>query len=451
MNTTFVQILVLLSGALIGYFLTRLTGRNSRKLIEQQHLQQLEQTKEYLVQGREEAEERLKQALAERELLRQEKDDYRQQVTQSHSELVHLRERMKEQQGELEKLQDKFSIQFENLANKILEQKTEKFTLLNKENISRILDPLQEKIRQFEEKVEKNASDFTRRNAELDKQLQLLNQQNIKISEEATNLTRALKGDHQKQGSWGEIILERVLERSGLHKDQEYFVQHSFTSEEGRKLRPDVIISLPGNRKLIIDSKVSLNAYDRYCGEEDKEVQAVCLKEHLRAIRDRVNELSKKDYQLIYEVESPDFVLLFVPIEAAFAVASREYPALYSEAFEKNIIIVTPTTLLAVLRTIDSMWQSEKQKQNAIEIATQAGRLYDSFTGLTEELLKVGRQMTALQNSYDGAMKKLTGKGNLATRVEKLKKLGAKASKEIDGRLLQEKEEEQDKEVIQLK
>ena len=173
--------------------------------------------------------------------------------------------------------------------------------------------------------------------------------------------------------------------------------------------------------------------------------------EHLRAIRDRVNELSKKDYQLIYEVESPDFVLLFVPIEAAFAVASREYPALYSEAFEKNIIIVTPTTLLAVLRTIDSMWQSEKQKQNAIEIATQAGRLYDSFTGLTEELLKVGRQMTALQNSYDGAMKKLTGKGNLATRVEKLKKLGAKASKEIDGRLLQEKEEEQDKEVIQLK
>ena len=252
MNTTFVQILVLLSGALIGYFLTRLTGRNSRKLIEQQHLQQLEQTKEYLVQGREEAEERLKQALAERELLRQEKDDYRQQVTQSHSELVHLRERMKEQQGELEKLQDKFSIQFENLANKILEQKTEKFTLLNKENISRILDPLQEKIRQFEEKVEKNASDFTRRNAELDKQLQLLNQQNIKISEEATNLTRALKGDHQKQGSWGEIILERVLERSGLHKDQEYFVQHSFTSEEGRKLRPDVIISLPGNRNLII-------------------------------------------------------------------------------------------------------------------------------------------------------------------------------------------------------
>ena len=244
------------------------------------------------------------------------------------------------------------------------------------------------------------------------------------------------------QGNWGEMILERVLEKSGLTKGNEYDVQQSYTTAEGKRVIPDVVINLPGNKKMIVDSKVSLNAYERYVNAEDITEQAVHLKDHLLALKQRVQELSRKNYQKLHQEASPDFVLLFIPIEAAFAVASNENPNLYNEAFEQNIILVTPTTLLAVLRTIESMWQNEKQKQNAIEIANQAGALYDSFTNLTIELEKVGRQIGTVQNSYDGAMKKLTGKGNLIRKVERLKKLGAKASKQIDPKLIRESNSE---------
>ena len=301
---------------------------------------------------------------------------------------------------------------------------------------------MQEKIKVFEEKVDRNSENSLKRHAELGKQLQFLNEQNLKISEEATNLTKALKGDTKMQGNWGEMILESVLERSGLQKDAEYFVQQSFHTSEGKRVMPDVVIKLPGEKRMIIDAKVSLNAYERYIneGEENKSAH---LKSHLIAIKNRVDELSKKNYHQLYQMESPDFVLLFIPIEAAFALASNEYPQLYSDAFDKNIIIVTPTTLLAVLKTIDSMWQNEKQKQNAIIIATQAGALYDSFTNLTNELLKIGRQIGTVQGSYDNAMKKLTGKGNLIRSVEKLKKLGAKASKQIDQQLISHTQEDE--------
>jgi DNA recombination protein RmuC len=256
------------------------------------------------------------------------------------------------------------------------------------------------------------------------------------MSKETTNLTKALKGDTKMQGNWGELVLERVLERSGLQKDSEYFIQQSFTTEEGKRVLPDVVISLPGDKKMIVDSKVSLVAYERYINEVDESERATHLKNHLLSVRKRVSELGDKNYHQLYEMESPDFVLLFIPIESAFAIASMEYPALYSDAFEKNIIIVTPTTLLAVLKTIDSMWQNEKQKANAIEIATQAGRLYDSFVNLTEELIKVGNQLGTVQKSYESAMLKLTGKGNLIKRVENLKTLGAKASKQQNENLL---------------
>ena len=400
--------------------------------IQQQVLQLKEQSRE----TKEAVEKQFLDACKERETIREEKDLLRNQLTEKCSEYKNLEEKLKEQKSELEKLQEKFTKEFENLANKILEQKSEKFTTLNKENIQNILSPLQEKIKHFEEKVEKNSNDFIERHAQLGQQLQYLKDQNTKISEEATNLTKALKGDTQKQGNWGEMILESVLERSGLRKDHEYFTQQSFTSEEGKRVRPDVIIHLPGNKKMIVDSKVSLNSYERYCSEESEQEKEQHLKQHLAAVRSHVETLSGKNYHQLYHMESPDFVLLFIPIEAAFALASHKNPALYSEAFEKNIIIVTPTTLLAVLRTIDSMWQNEKQKQNAIDIATQAGALYDAFTNLTDELLKVGRQLGTVQNTYEGAMKKLTGKGNLLRRVEKLKKLGAKASKQLDQKLL---------------
>ena len=238
------------------------------------------------------------------------------------------------------------------------------------------------------------------------------------------------------------------LERSGLQKDSEYFVQQSFNTEEGKRVMPDVVIHLPGDKKMVVDSKVSLNSYERFVNEVDEDDKKIHLKNHLISVRNRVTELSNKNYHALYQMESPDFVLLFIPIESAFAIASNEYPSLYNDAFEKNIIIVTPTTLLAVLKTIDSMWQNEKQKQNAIQIATQAGALYDSFTNLTDELLKIGRQIGTVQNSYEGAMKKLTGKGNLIRRVEKLKKLGAKASKQLDQKLINRAEIDEDEDEV---
>lgn len=379
----------------------------------------------------------------EREEIRREKDFLNTELTRRNAEFENLEQRNKEQKAEVEQLQEKFEKEFENLANKILEQKSEKFTLQNKENIQNILNPLQEKILHFEKRIEEGNKESIDRHAMLRQQIIGLKELNEQMSKEATNLTKALKGDTKTQGNWGEMILERVLERSGLQKGSEYSVQQSFTNADGKRVLPDVVINLPGDKKMIVDSKVSLNAYERYSNETDEQDRKQHLKNHLTAIRNRVSELGNKNYHQLYEMESPDFVLLFIPIETAFAVASNEYPGLYSEAFDKNIIIVTPTTLLAVLKTIDSMWQNEKQKQNAIAIATQAGALYDSFTALTEELTKIGRQLGTVQNSYEGAMKKLTGKGNLLRRVEKLKKLGAKANKQIDPKMLSAIDEEE--------
>jgi DNA recombination protein RmuC len=373
---------------------------------------------------------------SDREDIRKEKELLNSELTRTQTEFQNLFEKNQEQKAEVEKLQEKFTKEFENLANKILDEKSSKFTIQNKENIDAILKPLQDKIQNFEKRVEETNKEDISRTADLRREIIGLKDLNEQMSKETTNLTKALKGDTKMQGNWGEMILERVLERSGLKKDSEYFVQQSFTNDDGRRVMPDVIIHLPGDKKLVVDSKVSLVAYERYINETDDSDKPTHLKNHLISIRKRVSELGEKNYHQLYEMESPDFVLLFIPIESAFAIASMEYPALYSDAFEKNIIIVTPTTLLAVMKTIDSMWQNEKQKANAIEIATQAGRLYDSFVNLTDELVKVGNQIGTVQKSYESAMLKLTGKGNLIKRVENLKALGAKASKEQNEKLL---------------
>lgn len=429
----------------------RLEERNNQLSIQVDELKNqinsdLEKNKTFVSEIKNEKKQQIEKLETEKEIIRKEKDTLSLALTRRNSEFDNLEQKNLEQKAEVEKLQEKFTKEFENLANKILDQKSEKFTNLNKQNIENILDPLKEKIKTFEEKVNFSNSESVKRHAELGKHLQFLNEQNIRISEEANNLTKALKGDTKMQGNWGEMVLERVLERSGLQKDSEYFVQQSFNTDEGKRVMPDVIISLPGNKKMVVDSKVSLNAYERFINEIDDEEKPKHLKNHLLSVRNRINELSAKNYHSLYQMESPDFVLLFIPVESAFALASNEYPNLYNDAFDKNIIIVTPTTLLAVLKTIDSMWQNEKQKQNAIQIATQAGALYDAFTNLTDEFLKIGRQIGTVQNSYEGAMKKLTGKGNLIRRVEKLKKLGAKASKQIDQKLLQRAEIEEDEE-----
>lgn len=347
-----------------------------------------------------------------------------------------------EQKQEVEKLQEKFTKEFENLANKILDEKSTKFTEQNQKNIKQILSPLQEKIQLFEKKVEDTQKENITIHSALKEQLLNLQNQNLKITQEAENLTKALKGDSKMQGNWGELVLERVLEKSGLEKDREYSVQQSFQREDGSRVLPDVIINLPDGKKMVVDSKVSLTDYERYVNA-DEEFKEKHLKDHINSLRRHVEQLSAKKYEDLYEMESPDFVLLFVPIEPAFAVAINQDNSLYNKAFEQNIVIVTPSTLLATLRTIDTMWNNEKQQKNAIEIARQAGALYDKFEGFVSDLTKVGKKMDEAKTEYRGAMNKLVdGRGNIVTSIEKLKKMGAKAKKSIPEPILKRAEED---------
>jgi DNA recombination protein RmuC len=371
---------------------------------------------------------------------------YSNELATSRAELSHFQEKLQTQKEEIEQLQQKFAMQFENLANKILDEKSSKFSELNKENIKNILDPLREKIADFEKKVETNSKENITINAALREQILNLTQLNEQMSREAMNLTKALKGDSKMQGNWGELVLERVLEKSGLEKGREYDVQQSFTTEEGNRLMPDVIIHMPDGKKMIIDSKVSLTAYERFVNAEDELEKAKFLKEHVNSIERHVEMLSAKNYHDLYKIESPNFVLLFIPIEPAFAVALSQEAKLYNKAFDKNIVIVTPATLLATLRTIDSMWQNEKQQRNALKIAEEAGKLYDQFVNLTDDLLKLGNQFKTAQGTYESTMRKLTGKGNLLGKVENLKKLGVKANKVQNPQLLDRIEDDLEEE-----
>ena len=385
------------------------------------------------------------------EKLRFEKDDLRNQKESINIQLAkkeidfdNLFERNREQKQEVEQLQEKFTKEFENLANKILEEKSNKFTEQNKQNLASILSPLQEKILLFEKKVEDTHKESIDYHAALRQQILGLSEMNAQMSKETLNLTKALKGDSKMQGNWGELVLERVLEKSGLEKNREYFVQQSHTTLDGSRVFPDVVINLPDNKKMIVDSKVTLSAYERYINEENDDLKKIYLKEHVLAIKRHVEQLGEKNYHDLYQIESPDFVLLFIPMEPAFALALNEDTTLYSKAFEKNIVIVTPSTLLATLRTIDSMWANQKKQDNAIEIARQAGALYDKFHGLLEDLIMIGKKIDDSKTNYTEAMNKLVdGRGNLITSVEKIKKLGVTTKKAISDNLLQRAHENQ--------
>ncbi len=380
--------------------------------------------------------ERLNQAREETAAIRVEKDRLSREMARQESDMRNLQQRLEEQKEETERLQEKFTKEFENLANKILEDKSTKFTKQNKENLENILNPLKEKITHFEEKVEKTHKESIDYHAALRQQIFGLKELNEQMSKEAVNLTKALKGDSKMQGNWGELVLERVLEKSGLEKDREYVVQQSFKREDGNRSMPDVIINLPDGKKMVVDAKVSLTDYERLVNAEDDERDAF-LKQHLNSLKRHVDQLSAKKYEDLYEIESPDFVLMFIPIEPAFAIAINEDNDLYTKAFEKNIVIVTPSTLLATLRTIDSMWSNEKQQRNALEIARQAGGLYDKFESFVRDLTKVGSRLNDAKGEYEEAMKKLwKGQGNLISRVERLKRMGAKAKKSMPENIL---------------
>ena len=394
--------------------------------------QQIMNQKELLFSEKNAFETQLVLSHQEKEIIRSEKEALTIQLTKKETDFENLWERNKEQKQEVNELQEKFTKEFENLANKILEEKTNKFTEQNKENLKTILSPLQEKILSFEKKVEDTHKESLVQHTSLKEQINYLGQMNAQMSKETLNLTKALKGDSKMQGNWGELILERVLEKSGLEKNREYFVQLSHETSEGSRVFPDVVINLPDGKKMIVDSKVSLSAYERFVNEDDDAQRNVHLKEHVNSVKRHVEQLGNKNYHDLYQIESPDFVLLFVPIETAFAVALNEDISLYNRAFEKNIIIVTPTTLLATLRTIDSMWSNQKQQENSMEIARQAGALYDKFEGFVSDLIKLGKKMDDAKLEYQGAMNKLVeGNGNLISSVERIKKMGAKAKKSL--------------------
>lgn len=353
------------------------------------------------------------------------------------SDYSNLQTRLSEQKDEIEKLQEKFTKEFENLANKIFEEKGNKFTEQNKEKLSEILNPLRDKISEFERKVEETSKESIKGNASLKEQLQMLKEMNQKITQEATNLTNALKGQSKTQGNWGEFILESILEKSGLVKGREYVVQESLTSESGKRFQPDVIINLPENKSIIIDSKVSLVGYEKFISSDDEREKQLALREHINSIRSHIKNLSGKNYQNLYQIESLDFVLMFMPIEPAFAYAVQSDASLFTDAFERNIVIVSPSTLLATLRTIASIWRQENQNKNALEIAKQSGDMLDKFTAFVDDLISVGKGLMTAKDNYDKAMNKLVdGRGNLVNRAEKIKQLGAKASKTLPSSIL---------------
>lgn len=433
MNDIILSLLIFIIALFLGiYFGKIFFSANSKS-----EKASLEEKINGLLQQIEQIRNQLSQTVQERENIRTEKEALAIQLSKKEVDFENLWERNKEQKEEVEKLQEKFTKEFENLANKILEEKTVKFTEQNKENLKNILSPLQDKIQLFEKKVEDTHKESIDYHAALRQQILGLREMNEQMSKETLNLTKALKGDSKMQGNWGELILERVLEKSGLEKGREYEVQQSFTNEEGNRVFPDVVINLPDGKKMVVDSKVSLIAYERYVNAEEEVEKLQYLKEHVISIRRHVDQLSEKNYHDLYQMESPDFVLLFIPIESAFALALNEDTTLYNRAFEKNIVIVTPSTLLATLRTIDSMWTNQKQQENAYEIARQAGALYDKFEGFVSDLVKIGKKMDEAKLEYQGAMNKLVdGKGNLVTSVEKLKKMGAKAKKALPENIL---------------
>ena len=351
--------------------------------------------------------------------------------------LIHLEKLHEAQKLEEEKAKEGMKNEFKVLAQTILDEKSKQFKTTNSEELDKLLAPFKQKLEDFEKTVKDNHEKEVKSTSALMENIKSLKDMNDKLSEEASGLAKALRGDNKKQGNWGEFVLERALEMSGLAKDKEYFVQNSETTEDGRRLQPDVIIQLPGNKKIIIDSKVSLVAWDNFINAATEEEASAGLKALAVSVQTHIKGLSDKDYPQLYGGDTPEFVLLFIPIEAAFMEVTKFDQALYEFAFSRKIIVVSTSTLLATLKTIAMAWRQEKQTKNVIEIAEAGGKLYDKFVGLSEDLKKLGSQFQTAQNTYQDTMTKMMeGRGNLISQVERLKKLGSKTKKELDNRLV---------------
>lgn len=360
-------------------------------------------------------------------------------LTKTESDYEHLRERMHEQAKELEQLREKFLQQFQHISNQVLMTNAEHFNKASSENLERILSPLKERIREFEAKVDQTYEKTLKDSISLKEQITQLSALNQQMSQDALNLTKALKGESKTQGNWGEYLLESLLEKSGLRKGVHYEREEVRQNDEKQVYRPDVIIRLPDSKHLVIDSKLSLVAYEAYCSCEDDSQLETYLRSHITSIRTHYTDLGRKNYHRLSGINSPDFVLMYIPIEPAFNLALQHDQNIFTDAFDKNIVLVTTSTLLATLRTVAGVWRQEDQKRNVLKIAEESGKLYDKFVGFVEDLKTVGRHLEQSQTAYNGAMNKLTdGKGNLIRKVEILRELGAKTSKQLDEHLLQE-------------
>ena len=429
----------LLIGFMLAYLVVNLKLKSSEnKLLETRNESgKIQSQLEERVNNLHSEKERLTNQL---EQVETQKDQQLQQLARAEAEFAGLREKLITQKQEMEDLQKKFTTEFENIANKILEKNSEKFTATNQKNMGDVLNPLKEKIELFEKKVEDTYKQGLKDQTDLRAELKKLFDLNSKISEEANNLTKALKGDVKKQGNWGEVVLERILERSGLNEGtQGYEKQFSYTLEDGKRIQPDIVINLPDNKHIVVDSKVSLIAYEKAVNAETEDERLKHVKEHILSLKAHCKGLSEKHYQSVRHLNSPDFVLLFIPIESSFSLAIQEDQDIFSFAWDMKVVLVSPSTLLATLRTIASIWQQENQTRNAMEIARQGGALYDKFVGFITDMEKIGKGISSTQNNYNDAMNKLhTGSGNLVSRVEGIKKLGAKTSKELPKLMLDE-------------
>ena len=411
---------------------TQITTELNEKLI------QLDREKLIFGQKNEQIDGELATTKAELDKRVKESEQIRSELTRAKVENEHLAQKNEDVVKEFEKLQKQAATEFENIANKILKKNTIEFSNVNNEKLMEILSPLRDKIQTFEKKVEETYEKGLRDQTDLKAELKKLQDLNTTISKEANNLTKALKGDVKKQGNWGEIVLERILERSGLTEGQEFEREVVAKNIEGKIIRPDVIVNLPDKKHIIIDSKVSLVAYERYTNSEDNDERERFLKEHMLSLKSHIKELHVKHYSSSPNFNSPDFVLLFIPIESSFSVTVEQDQQIFNYAWENKIVIVSPSTLLATLRTIASIWQQENQTKNAIEIAKQSGALYDKFAAFIDDIDKLGRNLETVQKTYNEASKKLyTGKGNLVRRAEILRELGAATSKQIPDKFME--------------
>ena len=356
----------------------------------------------------------------------------------SETNLSNLNEKLETNKAELEQLHKKFTLEFENLANKVLEEKSQKFSELNKKQIDAIINPFNENLKEFKQTVKDTYEKGMKERTELGAELKHIQELNQKLSVEANNLTKALKGDVQKQGRWGEMILEKILESSGLEKDKHFRTQDSFTLSDGRRQRPDAVVYLPENKHIIIDSKVSLVAYEKYVNSDNEEEKKQFLKEHITSVRAHIKDLADKDYINSLGLENPEYILMFVPIEASLGLTVSNDNQIFTEAWDKRVVIVSPSTLIATLMTVNAIWKQTMQTENALLIADRGGKLYEKFIGFVDDLKAVGVSIEKANKEYEKAMSKLSeGSGNLVRQAEMLKELGAKTTKSIDKEILE--------------